>query len=356
MTALRYALLDYALATGLVPDSVLRVGCRYATATRQRREERGGVDAQEERLAALVARMSSGPIAETPSKANEQQYDLPPEFFSLFLGPRHKYSCCWWPDGVTDLAAAEEAMLDLTCHRAGIRDGMDVLDLGCGWGAMSIWLAERYDVRVMGVSNSRRQCEWFRAERDRRGLTDRIEVVHTDVNDFDPGRTFDRVLSIGLFEHMRNWAVLLARVAGWLKDDGKAFIHLFSHRRLAYRFEGTWAAERFFTAGTMPSHDLMLRFTDDMVVTRRWAFPGTHYAKTIAAWQQRLDANTDRALAILRAGHSEREARQLLATWRLFLLSTIEVWGWRGGQEWMLSHYLLERAAARLSAALRVRG
>lgn len=348
MTALRYVLLDRALATGLVPDSVLRAGCRYATAARQRREERGGLEAQEERLAALVARMSSGPIAETPSKANEQHYDLPAEFFSLLLGPRHKYSCCWWPDGVTDLAAAEEAMLNLSCRRAGIRDGMDVLDLGCGWGAMCIWLAELYDVRVMGVSNSRRQCEWFQAERDRRGLTGRIEVVNADLNDFEPGRTFDRVLSTGMFEHMRNWAVLLTRLAGWLKDDGKAFIHLFSHRRLAYCFEGTWAAERFFASGTMPSHELMLRFTDDLVVTQRWAINGTHYAKTIAAWQQRLDANAGRALAILRTEHSEREARRLLATWRLFLISTAEVWGWRRGQEWMVSHYLLERAAARL--------
>jgi cyclopropane-fatty-acyl-phospholipid synthase len=348
MTSLRYALLDHALATGLVPDGVLRAGCRYATAARQRREECGGVEAQEKRLAALVARMSSGPIAEVPSKANEQHYDLPAEFFSLLLGPRRKYSCCWWPDGVADLAAAEEAMLDLTCRRAGVRDGMDVLDLGCGWGAMGIWLAERYDVRVMGVSNSRRQCEWFQAERDRRGLIDRIEVVNADINNFDPGRTFDRVLSTGMFEHMRNWAALLACVAGWLKDDGKAFVHAFSHRRLAYRFEGTWAAERFFAAGTMPSHDLLLRFTDDLVVTQRWALGGTHYAKTIAVWQQRLDANADRALAILRAEHSEREARRLLATWRLFLISTTEVWGWRAGQEWMVSHYLLERAAARL--------
>lgn len=343
MTPLRYTLLDRALAAGLIPDGVLRAGSRYGARARRRREERGGVEAQEQRLAALVARMSSGPIAELPAAANEQHYELPAEFLGLFLGPRRKYSGCLWPEGVTDLAVAEEAMLDLTCRRAGVRDGMDVLDLGCGWGALSIWLAERYDVRVLGVSNSQRQREWIESERDRRGLTDRLRIVTADVNELDPSRTFDRVLSVEMFEHMRNWAALLARVASWLKDDGKAFVHVFSHRRLAYRFAGTWAAERFFTAGTMPSHELMLRFAEDLVVTERWAVSGVHYAKTLAAWLQRLDAHAEQALAILGAERSTREARRLLATWRLFLISTTEIWGWRGGDEWMVSHYLLER-------------
>lgn len=339
----RYALLDWALATGLVPDGLLRAGTRYGLGARQRREERGGVEAQEERLAALVQRMSSGPIAETPAAANEQHYELPAEFLGLFLGPRRKYSGCLWSDGVEGLAEAEEAMLDLTCRRAGVRDGMDVLDLGCGWGALSLWLAERYDVSVVAVSNANRQREWIEAERDRRGLSDRLEVVTVDVNDFAPGRTFDRVLSVEMFEHMRNWAALLARIGGWLNDDGKAFVHVFSHRRLAYRFVDTWAAERFFTAGTMPSHDLLLRFADDLVVTERWAIGGGHYARTLAAWLARLDARTDEALEILRPDRSDAEARRLLATWRLFLIAAGEIWGWRDGNEWMVSHYLLER-------------
>lgn len=344
-TPLRYALLDRGLASGLLPDGLLRAGSRYGVGARWRQEQRGGVQAQEARLSALVTRMSNGPIAESTQKANEQHYELPAEFFGLFLGPRCKYSSCLWPDGVTDLAAAEEAMLDLTCRRAGIRDGMDVLDLGCGWGALSLWLAERYQVRVLAVSNSHRQREWIEAERDSRGLTDRLQIVTADVNVFDPGRTFDRVLSVEMFEHMHNWAKLLARVADWLTGDGKAFIHVFSHRSLAYRFEGTWAAERFFTAGTMPSHELMLRFAEDLVVTQRWAVGGQHYSKTLAAWLARLDANAARALAILRAEHSALEARQLLATWRLFLIATAEMWGWRDGNEWMVSHYLLQRRA-----------
>ena len=352
MNSLRYTLLDRALTSSLLPERALRAGAHGAAAARQRREERGGVEAQEVRLTSLVTRMSSGPIAEAPAKANEQHYELPAEFFSVFLGPRRKYSSGFWAEGVADIAAAEEAMLDLTCQRAGIQDGMDVLDLGCGWGALSIWLTEHYDVHVLAVSNSRRQGEWIKAERDNRHLTNRLDIVTSDVNNFDPGRRFDRVISVEMFEHMRNWAALLARIADWLENDGKAFIHMFSHRRLAYRFVDTWAAERFFTGGTMPSHELLLRFADDLVVTQRWAVSGMHYAKTLAAWLERLNANADQALAILRAERPERDARQLLATWRLFLIATTEIWAWREGDEWMISHYLLERRGRRGRKAL----
>jgi cyclopropane-fatty-acyl-phospholipid synthase len=346
----RYAVLDRALGAGVVPDAVLRAGSRVGIHLRLRHDERGGVAAQEERLGRLVERMSSGPIAEVPAKANEQHYELPAEFMGLFLGPRRKYSGCLWPPGVTDLAAAEEAMLRLTCERAGIEDGMDVLDLGCGWGALSIWMAEHYPrARVLAVSNSHRQRQWIESERDKRGLRDRLTVVTADVNAFDPGAgAFDRVVSVEMFEHMRNWAALLRRISGWLRPGGRAFVHVFSHRRLAYRFEGTWAAERFFTAGTMPSHDLITRFADDMVVTRSWAVPGTHYAKTLKAWLTNLDDRTHDARRILAADTgSEAEAERLLATWRLFLISTAEIWGWREGNEWMVSHYELEPRGGR---------
>ncbi len=183
--------------------------------------------------------------------------------------------------------------------------------------------------------------EWIEAQRDRHGVTG-LEVVTADVNEFDPRRSFDRVVSVEMFEHMRNWSELLARIADWLAPNGRAFVHVFSHRQLAYRFEGTWAAERFFTAGTMPSHELLERFARDMVPVDRWAVSGDHYARTLQAWLERLDEHTDEALRILGADRSAREARALLATWRLFLISTTEIWGWRGGNEWMVSHYLLE--------------
>ncbi|MGI8622616.1 MAG: SAM-dependent methyltransferase [Solirubrobacteraceae bacterium] len=338
---LRYVLLDHALERGLLPDRLLRAGSRWGTAARVRREAKGGVEAQEERLRSLVARMSCGPIAEETGAANAQHYELPAEFFGLFLGPRRKYSGCLWPDGVRDLAGAEEAMLALTCARAGIADGMDVLDLGCGWGSLSLWVAEKYPgARVLGVSNSNGQREWIEAEAGRRGLTN-VEIRTQDVNDFDPDRTFDRVVSLEMFEHMRNWAELLRRVSTWLKPDGKLFVHVFSQRRLPYLFQGTWAAERFFTAGVMPSHDMMGFFQRDMVLEQRWVVPGTHYAKTLQAWLGRLDRDAEEALRILGRVHPPRVARRLLATWRLFLISTDEIWGWRHGDEWLVSHYLL---------------
>ncbi len=338
---LRYTLLDHALERNLLPDPVLRAGSRWGAVARVRREARGGVEAQEDRLRALVERMSTGPIAEQVDAANEQHYELPAEFFGLFLGPRRKYSGCLWSEGVRDLAGAEEAMLALTCERAGIADGMDVLDLGCGWGSLSLWMAEKYPAaRILGVSNSHGQREWIEAQAARRGLTN-LEIRTQDVNELDPGRTFDRVVSLEMFEHMRNWRELLRRVSTWLEPDGALFVHVFSHRRLPYRFEGTWAAERFFSAGLMPSHELMGFFGDDLVLDRRWAVAGTHYARTLQAWLGNLDRNRAEALRILGRIHPPSAARRLLATWRLFLISTDEIWGRRGGDEWLVSHYLL---------------
>jgi cyclopropane-fatty-acyl-phospholipid synthase len=346
---LRYALLDKALERDLLPDAVLRLGSRWGTHARIRREARGGVEAQEERLRALVARMSSGPIAEAVDTANEQHYELPAEFFGLLLGPRRKYSGCLWSDGVRDLAGAEAAMLELTCARAGIQDGMRVLDLGCGWGSLSLWVAEQYpNATVVGVSNSNGQREWIMAEAERRGLAN-LEIRTQDMNEFGLGggeSPFDRVVSLEMFEHMRNWAELLRRVSTWLAPGGKLFVHVFSQRRLPYLFEGTWAADRFFTAGLMPSHELLGFFQRDMQLEQRWVVPGTHYAKTLQAWLANLDANRDEALRILGRVHPPSTARRLLATWRLFLISTDEIWGWRDGNEWLVSHYLLSPRAA----------
>ena len=338
----RYGLLDRVLERGLLPDPLLRSGSRWGARSRLRHERRGGVEAQEQRLGELVETMRRGPIAESVGRANEQHYELPVEFFELFLGPRLKYSSGWWGPGVGDLAAAEEAMLALSCERAGIEDGMSVLDLGCGWGSMSLWICERYPrATVVAVSNSASQRAWIESVRDRRGFRDRLTVVTADVNSLAPTRRFDRVVSIEMFEHMRNWEALLARIAGWLEPGGQLFVHVFSHRRLAYEFAGTWAADRFFTAGRMPSHELLLRFQRDLEVRESWAVSGTHYARTLAAWLDRLDAHADRARAVLGSAVGERRAARALAGWRLFLLSTEQLWGWHDGEEWMVSHYLL---------------
>jgi cyclopropane-fatty-acyl-phospholipid synthase len=319
---------------------VLRAGARYCAWAGERRESQGGVVLQEERLRALLRRMSSGSIAELPPKANEQHYELPPEFLGLVLGPRRKYSSALWDPHTETLAQAEEAMLALTCLRAQVRDGMRILDLGCGWGSLSLWLAERYPAaRITGVSNSPRQRAWIERERDRRHLGN-LQIITADVSDLAPAGRFDRVMSIEMFEHIRNWRELLRRISTWLADDGKAFLQLFSHRALPQLFQGTWAAERF--AGLMPSHDFLPRFQEHLEVSDRWVETGTHYAKTLRAWLARLDTRADEALDVLIAdGRSERQARRLLASWRLFLLCTAEMWGYRGGNRWLTSHYLL---------------
>jgi cyclopropane-fatty-acyl-phospholipid synthase len=291
--------------------------------------------------------MSHGPIAEVPERAVEERDELPAEFFELFLGPRHKYSCALWPAGVDDLAQAEEAMLRVTCERAQLADGMDILELGCGWGSLSLWIAEQYpSARVTALANFTLQRDHIEREAARRELTN-LEVVVADPNRYDPGREVDRVLSVEVFEHVRNWKELLRRISTRLKPEtGKAFVHVFSHRSLAYRFEGTWAAERFFTGGTMPSHDLMLRFQEHLVVQDRWAVSGTHYAKTLRAWLGRLDGNSAQALAVLEQHAGGREARRQLAAWRLYMISTAELWDSSGGNEWLVSHYLLAPRAA----------
>ena len=344
----RYELLDAVLQRGLVSDRLLRAGSLFGAWDRERRESAGGVTGQQARLRALIERMSTGPIAEVPEKANEQHYELPAAFLGLILGPRRKYSGCLWPDGVQTLAEAEEAMLALSCERAQVADGMRILDLGCGWGSLSLWLAERYPLaQITGVSNSHGQREWIEAEADRRGLRN-LEIITADVNDFAPEGSFDRVMSIEMFEHMRNWRELLARVATWLEpSSGRAFIHVFSHRTLPYLFQGTWAAARFFTAGLMPSHELLAHFQADLVLQDQWVVPGTHYARTLRAWLAQLDARSEEALSVLRAsGRSESQARRLLATWRLFLISTDVIWRYRRGNRWLVSHYLLAPRAA----------
>lgn len=344
MSALRYRLLDAGLGAGLVPDIALRIGSRYGAHRRERHEGRGGVVAQEARLTALLHRMSTGPIAEVPEKANEQHYELPAEFLGIVLGPRRKYSGCLWEDGTTTLAEAEEAMLALSCRRAGVQDGMRILDLGCGWGSLSLWLAEQYpNASITGVSNSHGQREWIESQAKARGL-DNLTIITADVNTFAPEGRFDRVMSIEMFEHMRNWQELLRRISTWLEDDGKLFVHVFSHRTLPYLFESTWAAERFFTAGLMPSHDLLPRFQRDLVLEERWVVPGTHYAKTLVAWLAQLDARRAEAIALLRTdGRSRRQAKVLFGGWRLFLLSTDEIWRYKRGDAWLVSHYLMSK-------------
>ncbi len=322
--------------SGVVPDSLTRLGIRSLLRKRLQTErqaagtDRGGYDA--------------APVAPDPARANEQHYEVPAAFFEEILGSHLKYSSCLWPDGVSSLDDAEAAMLELTCRRAGIKDGMTVLDLGCGWGSLSLWMAAQYrDIKIVSLSNSRLQGDYIRRRAAENGL-DGIEVITADVNHVALERTFDRVVSIEMFEHMRNYRELLRRIAGWLTDDGRLFVHIFCHREYSYPFEirgaGDWMAQYFFTSGMMPSQHLLKCFSDDLRVEEHWNVSGRHYARSARAWLEKLDHRRERVMAIFRDFYGEADASIWFERWRLFFMACEELFAYNGGDEWFVAHYL----------------
>lgn len=318
---------DRVIGTDAIPESVLRLGIRANCATRLRRE-RAKSAVERERF---VEGLRDEAIALATAEANVQHYEVPPEFFELVLGPRLKYSSCLWEGGVETLAQAEEAMLALTAERAGLADGQRILDLGCGWGSLTLYAAERFpNARITAVSNSRTQRAWIEAR-----APGNVTVVTGDVNQLELGGPYDRIVSVEMFEHVRNYDRLLARIERALAPDGLLFVHIFCHRELAYAYEEGWMARKFFTGGTMPSADLLRRFDRDLRVREQWLVDGTHYAKTAEAWLERLRAHEDEIAA--------RWGRAFLADWRVFFLACAELWGYRGGREWMVAHLLLGR-------------
>jgi len=327
---------------GLLPDGILRSGIRRLVAARLREEDERGLDDE-----AFAALMRAGPVAPVPEKANEQHYEVPADFFRLVLGPHLKYSCCLFEDGVTDLGEAEAAALRTTAERAGIADGQRVLELGCGWGSFTLHAAESFPgIELTAVSNSAGQREHIEARARERGL-ENLRVVTADMNDFDAEGRFDRVVSVEMFEHMRNWGELLRRVSGWLEEDGRLFVHVCRHARLAYEFQTAgktdWMGRHFFTGGIMPSEDLITRFDEDLRVRERWSWNGEHYRRTAEAWIENLDAVRAEARPVLARTYGEKNAALWHRRWRLFFLSCAELFGYRDGTEWGVSHYLLSR-------------
>jgi len=340
---------------GLLPDFLIRYGIRGLQQQRLDREQVGSCEEQNRTKRAFIEQMDNSPVALHTQEANDQHYELPPEFFQYVMGDHLKYSCCFFETGSESLSEAEAAMLAITCERAALEDGQDVLELGCGWGSLTLWMAAHYpNSRITAVSNSRPQREFIEGQCVARGLKN-VVVMTSDMNDFEAPEMYDRVVSVEMFEHLRNYRVMLNRIAGWLKDEGQVFIHVFTHRDFPYQFETTgendWMGKLFFTGGIMPSDDLFLYFQDDVHLVDHWVVDGRHYAKTADAWLANMDTYKSEILSILGAHYGEAERDVWFQRWRIFFMACSELWGFNKGQEWWVSHYRFGKKIIPVSAS-----
>jgi cyclopropane-fatty-acyl-phospholipid synthase len=333
---------------GWLPDALLRYGIRRQCAYRLHRESAGGAEAQAERFRERIEQLRNSPVAIHTDAANAQHYELPPAFFRICLGKRLKYSCAYFPRGDETLDAAEDAMLALYGERAELADGQDILELGCGWGSLTLWMAERYpNARITAVSNSKPQREHIEAQCRERSFGN-VHVVTTDVNrlELEPAR-FDRCVSIEMFEHMRNYQILFGNIGRWLRPHGKLFVHIFAHKTLMYPFEtigeDNWMGRHFFTGGLMPASDTLLWFQNALRIEQRWHLDGRHYERTANEWLRNQDAHRDDTMTVLRSVYGAELAPLWAQRWRMFWMACAETFGYDGGREWLVAHYRFVR-------------
>jgi cyclopropane-fatty-acyl-phospholipid synthase len=326
---------------GVLPDFVIRAGMRRVIAANDSQNTPPGADAE------FARAMATRPIAEHADAANRQHYELPPAFFALFLGPKRKYSSCLYPTGSESLAEAETIALAQTMAHAGLADGQEILELGCGWGSLSLAMAESFPTaRITSVSNSAPQRNFIETQVRQRGLTN-LNVITADMNDFSTATVFDRVVSVEMFEHMANWQALLSRLRTWLKPDGRLFLHIFTHRHRPARYDGRdpedWMGRHFFTGGIMPTVGLIRQFPDLFAVEEEWRWSGSHYQRTALHWLELFDANRARIDPILRQVYGA-DAQIWRRRWRMFFLATAESFGFKDGEAWGVNHYQLKPA------------
>ena len=334
--------------SGLVPDTVIRAGIRRLLENKRKEIHSGDVEYAAKILNRFVSMMNESPVALQPEVANEQHYEVPVEFFTHVMDDHLKYSCCYWPNDVSSLSEAEAAALALATERAGITDGMRVLDLGCGWGSLSLWIAEHFpETQVVSVSNSPRQCAFIN-EQVKRRLISNVTTIVCDMNDFEIEQKFDRVVSIEMFEHLRNYKELFRRIDNCLLPNGQFFMHIFCHRTTPYEYTDKgptdWMSRHFFTGGIMPSANLPLRFAENLHIAKQWHWNGRHYAKTSNAWLANMDNNEAAIMPILEGCYGKSEASLWWQRWRMFFMACAELFDYNEGQEWFVGHYLFAKS------------
>lgn len=330
-----------------IPDFLIRKAIRKLLQQRLRDENKGSTEANQAHLMELIAELKNSPIAINTEAANEQHYEVPTEFYQYCLGKHLKYSSGYWKNGVTDIDTSEKDMLELTCERAELSNGQNVLELGCGWGSLSLFMSAKFPQSTLTVvSNSRTQKLFIDEQAKQRGITN-LTVVTANINDFKTTQTFDRVVSVEMFEHMRNYEKLMHLVSDALKPEGKLFVHIFTHQHYAYKFEvideTDWMSKYFFTGGIMPSDDLLLYFNKELSIEKHWHVSGMHYSKTSEAWFQNMDKHEKQIMPLFEKTYGKSEALKWWVYWRIFYMSCAELWGFNKGEEWIVSHYLFNK-------------